>query len=96
MRGRAIHSRIATDAPARYQYSQRDYPRGAEYGDLDPLLAATALEHGLILVTRNVHHFEHVPQLIVENWFVNAWYAQEQQVRLRLCCLRKPNLNRSI
>ncbi len=46
--------------------------KGRECGDLDPLLAATALEHGLILVTRNVRHFEPVPKLIVENWFAEA------------------------
>ena len=45
---------------------------GRACGDLDPLLAATALEHDLILVTRNVKHFEHVPQLNLENWFTEA------------------------
>lgn len=45
---------------------------GRVCGDLDPLLAATALEHDLILVTRNVKHFEHVPQLNLENWFTEA------------------------
>jgi predicted nucleic acid-binding protein len=43
--------------------------RGKPCGDLDPLLAATALVHDLILVTRNVRHFEHVPGLALENWF---------------------------
>ncbi|MBN8713005.1 MAG: type II toxin-antitoxin system VapC family toxin [Xanthomonadales bacterium] len=42
---------------------------GRTCGDLDPLLAATALEHDLTLVTRNVKHFEQVPQLSIENWF---------------------------
>ena len=43
--------------------------RGREAGALDPLLAATALVHGLTLVTRNVKHFESIPGLPVENWF---------------------------
>lgn len=45
---------------------------GRVCGDLDPLLAATALEHDPTLVTRNVKHFEHVPQLAIENWFKEA------------------------
>lgn len=43
--------------------------RGREAGALDPLLAATAVVHGLTLVTRNVKHFENIPGLRVENWF---------------------------
>jgi predicted nucleic acid-binding protein len=39
----------------------------AGYGD--GLIAASAKAHGLILVTRNVRHFDHVSGLTVENWF---------------------------
>ncbi|KNZ33958.1 MAG: hypothetical protein AD742_04140 [Methylibium sp. NZG] len=35
----------------------------------DLLLAATALAHDLTMVTRNVRHFDRVPDLQVENWF---------------------------
>ncbi len=35
----------------------------------DPFLAATALVHGLVVVTRNLRHFERVVELPVENWF---------------------------
>jgi predicted nucleic acid-binding protein len=35
----------------------------------DALLAATATVHGLVLVTRNIRHFQNVPGLSVENWF---------------------------
>lgn len=42
---------------------------GRPCGSLDPLLAATALEHGLTLVTRNTRHFEAVPGIVIENWF---------------------------
>jgi tRNA(fMet)-specific endonuclease VapC len=37
--------------------------------DVDILIAATALFHGLPLVTRNVRHFNRVPGLTIENWF---------------------------
>ncbi len=35
----------------------------------DAFLAATALVRDLVLVTRNVRHFENVPGLTIENWF---------------------------
>ena len=34
----------------------------------DAILAATALVHELVLVTRNVRHFQNVPGLVIENW----------------------------
>lgn len=37
--------------------------RGQLISDPDLLIAATALEHDLILVTRNVGHFERIPDL---------------------------------
>jgi tRNA(fMet)-specific endonuclease VapC len=46
--------------------------KGREAGTFDPLLAATAAVHGLILVTRNVRHFELIPDLRIENWFAEA------------------------
>lgn len=42
---------------------------GREIGIVDTFLAATAQIHGLIMVTRNVRHFENIPGLLVENWF---------------------------
>ena len=45
---------------------------GQPCGTIDPLLAGTALSHGLILVTRNVRHFEPIDELAVENWFNDA------------------------
>lgn len=33
--------------------------------DFDLLIAATALEHGLTLLTRNIQHFERVPDLVL-------------------------------
>lgn len=43
--------------------------KGREAGDVDPLLAATAMVHGLVLVTRNMRHFEPIEGLRIENWF---------------------------
>jgi len=37
--------------------------------DVDLLIAATALLHGLPIATRNVRHFNRVPALVVEDWF---------------------------
>ena len=46
--------------------------KGRSCGDFDPLLAATALAYGLVLVTRNVRHFESIDELSLENWFHDA------------------------
>jgi tRNA(fMet)-specific endonuclease VapC len=43
--------------------------RGTPVGYGDGLIAATANARKLILVTRNVRHFDHVAGLRVENWF---------------------------
>ena len=43
--------------------------RGETVEATDLFIAATALVHGLIVSTRNVHHFKRVPGLVVENWF---------------------------
>ena len=37
--------------------------QGQIIGDLDLLIAATALHHDLIVVTRNVRHFVRIPEL---------------------------------
>jgi len=42
----------------------RDHP----IGDFDLIIAAIALSNGESLVTRNVHHFERVPDLLLEQW----------------------------
>lgn len=41
---------------------------GLPIGDSDPLIAATALHHGLGVATRNVSHFGRIPGLVVEDW----------------------------
>ena len=43
--------------------------RGQPIEMSDAILAATASVHDLVLVTRNVRHFQNVPGLAVENWF---------------------------
>lgn len=42
--------------------------RGEPIGDADILIAATALEHGLSVVTNNRRHFERIRELQIENW----------------------------
>jgi len=40
----------------------------AAHSDADILIAATALTHGLSLVTENPSHFRRIPDLPVESW----------------------------
>ncbi|MBN1359233.1 MAG: type II toxin-antitoxin system VapC family toxin [Sedimentisphaerales bacterium] len=42
--------------------------RGTPAGDMDVLIAATALVYGHPLVTRNAKHFRHIPDLTVEEY----------------------------
>ena len=42
--------------------------RGVPIGDIDPIIAATALHHGLGIATRNVAHFSRIPGLTIEDW----------------------------
>jgi tRNA(fMet)-specific endonuclease VapC len=41
---------------------------GQPIGDIDPIIAATALHHGLALATRNVAHFRRIPGLTIDDW----------------------------
>ncbi|MHB8872122.1 MAG: type II toxin-antitoxin system VapC family toxin [Myxococcaceae bacterium] len=41
---------------------------GRQFGPVDMLIAATALAHGLTVVTNNAREFERAPGLRVENW----------------------------
>ena len=36
--------------------------------DFDLLIGATALKHGMVLVTENVKHLSRVPGITLENW----------------------------
>jgi tRNA(fMet)-specific endonuclease VapC len=42
--------------------------RGQLIPDADIFIAATAIENGLLLVTRNISHFNRIPGLDVEAW----------------------------
>ena len=44
--------------------------RKLNVGKMDLRIAATALEHGGIVVTRNVRDFRRIPDLTVEDWSV--------------------------
>jgi predicted nucleic acid-binding protein len=41
---------------------------GKPAGDVDVLIAATAMVHGHSLITRNARHFRHIPHLTVEDY----------------------------
>ncbi len=41
---------------------------GHPHGDADLIIAATAVEHGLVLITGNTSHFTWVPGLTLDNW----------------------------
>jgi tRNA(fMet)-specific endonuclease VapC len=43
--------------------------KGQMIGDLDTAIAATALSHGLTLVTHNTAHFSRIPGLLLEDWY---------------------------
>ena len=42
--------------------------QGTPIGDMDTLIAAHALAEQCTLVTHNVRHFKHIPQLKVQDW----------------------------
>ncbi len=44
--------------------------QGISIGDFDLLIASFALHHNLIVVTNNTAHFQHVPNLQIENWIL--------------------------
>ncbi len=41
---------------------------GKPAGDMDVLIAATAIVHGHALITRNSRHFRYIPRLMVEEY----------------------------
>jgi tRNA(fMet)-specific endonuclease VapC len=42
--------------------------KGSPIGDLDTLIASTAIVHRQILLTKNKKHFDRVPGLVTESW----------------------------
>ena len=44
------------------------YKRGELIGDADILIAASAMVHGLGIITNNERHFQRISDLQVENW----------------------------
>ena len=60
------NARIAEAAGALRAQLER---AGTPIGPYDLQIAATALVHGLTVVTRNVREFARVPGLLVEDWY---------------------------
>jgi|SRR6266498_484990 len=46
------------------------HQRGTLIGDADILIAATGLEHGLVVVTNNENHYNRITGIQLENWLV--------------------------
>lgn len=44
------------------------HQRGALIGDADILIAATGIEHGLIVVSNNVSHYQRISGIALDNW----------------------------
>lgn len=44
------------------------FGKGIRIEDMDLLIAATAIYNDMTLVTNNTKHFEHIPDLKLENW----------------------------
>ena len=42
--------------------------RGTMIDDFDLLIGATAKKHDMILVTENIKHLSHIPDIKIENW----------------------------
>jgi tRNA(fMet)-specific endonuclease VapC len=66
---RGVEMLLVTEATGRIFAQQRSKLRkqGRAVGDLDLLIAATCLEHGLTLLTNNRRHFEMVDGLSIES-----------------------------
>jgi predicted nucleic acid-binding protein len=50
----------------RAYYLMKTYAKGRGLGTIDSLIAATALEEGLTLVTKNQKHFSMIPNLRID------------------------------
>ena len=44
--------------------------KGTRLADADIIIASTAIEEGLSLVTGNVRHYNRIEGLAIENWFI--------------------------
>ena len=45
---------------------------GKAVAPMDLLIAATAISHGMTLVTHNTAHFRHVPGLVLDDWVFSS------------------------
>ncbi len=52
--------------------------KGRPTGETDALIAAIALAYNAILVTDNTKHFQHIDELIVENWLLEAEFLAKR------------------
>ena len=63
--------RVDVDRTVSHKFGQiraQQLDQGLQTPEMDLLIAATALVHGLTLVTHNVHDFAQIPDLNVVDW----------------------------
>jgi len=46
--------------------------QGTPVDDMDILIASIAIENKLVLVTNNQRHFRKIPNLQLENWYLDT------------------------
>ena len=82
-KGEALWRRISTEVLSRIQILPLGWDEAVRAGDLladlqergkpigleDLLIGATALEHGMTVVTRNLRHFSRIEGLSAESWW---------------------------
>lgn len=66
----ADFQQFAISAMTRYEVMRGLKDKGASHRDPDLIIAATALEHGRVLVTGNTSDFAWIPGLIIEDWCI--------------------------
>ncbi len=63
------------------------YQRGVLIGDADILIAATGLEHGLLVVINNKSHYQRIAGIQLENWLVELAVLSNTAFQPARCAL---------
>ena len=48
--------------------------KGFSVGEFDLLIGSCAVHNGLIMVTSNLKHFDHIPNIVLEDWAKKSRY----------------------
>lgn len=63
-----FHVPVSESVSSRACYIMEEYSRKTEFGIADALIAATAIEHGLVLATGNTKHFKAIHGLEIKSF----------------------------